>query len=76
MFVVLVDFEVMTDVILKSYAIDIDSTGLKNKPVDFELLRSNYLYRNEPQAWDVFLENANQELASVLKDIGFNVHLT
>jgi len=68
--------DVITEVVLQTYSIESDSANLKKKPSDFELYRSTYDYRSEPQAWNIELKHADDSVKIALNDLGFSVKAT
>ena len=65
--------EVITELVLETYPIVEDDNNLRNNPLKFELLRSEYPYRNEFTAWEVELINDVKEFNNVILQLGFKI---
>lgn len=65
--------QIVTDLILHTYKISSDSKVLKNKPELFEKLRGDYPLRREFFAYDLKLENVQEDYRRKLRRLGFNI---
>lgn len=65
--------QIVTDLVLHTYKVSSDSKKLKSKPEHFEKLRGNYPLRREFFAYDVQLENVQEDYRRKLRRLGFNI---
>ncbi len=61
--------------ILSTYAVCEDDSHLRAAPSSFEKLRGDYQGRREFHAYSIKQDPANEELAKILKEIGFKIQL-
>lgn len=65
--------EIVSEALLHTYDIKNDSVKLKTDVGSFERLRGDYPVRREPSAWTIRLKDADNDMASSLKTLGFNI---
>lgn len=65
--------EILCEAMNKTYSVMEDSHALKSNMKGFESLRSNYLYRHEPCAWELELEHGSNEIIEALQQLGFSI---
>jgi erythronate-4-phosphate dehydrogenase len=67
------DQEIISEAILATYDVSTDDANLRKSVATFEKLRGNYGFRREFRAYKVKLTEANANISSVLKNLGFQI---
>ena len=67
--------DVVSEAILHTYDIAVDTAELRSHLGDFEKLRGDYPIRREPTSYSIYLRGSSGRVADALKELGFSIVL-